>query len=680
MNFFEHQELARRNSRRLVVLYALAVAAVVIAVDLVLAAGYVWGFAGARVTADGAVDLAALFLAVPAELYAAGAAGTAALIVGVSAYHVAQLREGGDAIARMVGARLVAPGTRDLLERRLLNVVEEMAIAAGLRVPKVFVMDEERGINAFAAGYAVSSAVVAVTRGALESLNREELQGVIGHEFSHILNGDMRLNIRMMGVLGGIVFIGAAGGFIMRAAGRGRGRRDSAAGGVFLAGLALFVIGYAGLFFARLIKAAVARQREFLADASSVQFTRNPDGIAGALDRIRATGRGALVANRRAEDMSHMYFGQAVRAGFGGLLATHPPLEERIRRVRPGFDVASYRARRAEAAASESETTSAGHASGVLPVGRQGAGRRTGDMARAWTRSTGESAGLVGTLDAGKVDFARRLLATLPSGLRERLTDPEGASAVVVALVLASQESVRAGQLAAARASGVEALADSAQATAPAVQALGPAFHLPLVDLALPALKSAAPEVRERLFLTLEALIHADRRVSLHEFIVLTLVRSQLATPAAGAPIRYRSLAEVETEAALVLSLIAHAGRRPDAEHAWNLGGAFRAGAEEMGLKAPAPLARESLTCDGIGAALETLCALAPRAKAALVKGLFAAVTFDRTVRTQEAELMRFVGAVLDCPLPPLLDEFDPVHATERVPARAGPAAAVSGA
>src|SRR6185295_10385386 len=229
-------------------------------------------------------------------------------------------------------------------ERRLVNVVEEMAIASGVRVPTVYVMDGERGINAFAAGWDASGAVVVATRGTLETLNRDELQGVVGHEFSHILNGDMRLNIRMLGVLAGIVFIGSIGEFVMRST---RESRDSkAAGGVFLVGLALFIIGYVGLFFARVIKAAVSRQREFLADAASVQFTRNPDGIAGALDQIRGASSGALISARCAEDMSHMFFGQSVRMRLGGLLATHPSLDERIARINPGFQPAAYRGKR----------------------------------------------------------------------------------------------------------------------------------------------------------------------------------------------------------------------------------------------------------------------------------------------------------------------------------------------
>ncbi|HSA90012.1 MAG TPA: M48 family metallopeptidase, partial [Burkholderiales bacterium] len=381
--FFEHQRLARRNSKVMVALFALAVVAVMVAVDAVLGALYAWS------TGEAA----------PASVYVAGALATAALILCVSLFNVARLGEGGAAVARMIGARRVPPGTADPLERRLRNVVEEMAIASGVRVPEVYVMDGERGINAFAAGWDTSSAVVAVTRGMLQTLTRDELQGVVAHEFSHILNGDMRLNVRMLGVLAGIVFIGSLGKFVMRST---RGSRD--AKGFILAGLALFVIGYVGLFFARLIKAAVSRQREFLADASSVQFTRNPDGIAGALDQIRTSGAGTRIENRYAEEMSHMFFGAAVAVRLARLLDTHPPLDERIRRVHPQFQRSEYRAKRVTALPLEAPPSA--------PAERKG--RRASDLSTAWGRTPGESAALVGTLDPGKVDFAARLLAALP--------------------------------------------------------------------------------------------------------------------------------------------------------------------------------------------------------------------------------------------------------------------------
>jgi Zn-dependent protease with chaperone function len=278
---------------------------------------------------------------VPAKIFLLGALGTALVIFAVSGWNIVQLSSGGKAVAEMVGARRVSPDTRDALERRLMNVVEEMSIASGVRVPGVYVMDGEAGINAFAAGYDVSDSIVAVTRGTLETLNRDELQGVVAHEFSHILNGDMRLNIRMIGVLAGIVFIGSIGEFIMRSQrggsdSKGRCRYSSA-------GLALLLIGYIGSVFRAphqgrgLAPARVPRRR--LERAVHAQSGRHR----GALDQIGASSAGALIANRHAEDVSHMFFGQGIEVKLSGLFDTHPPLEERIARVHSRFDREGYR-------------------------------------------------------------------------------------------------------------------------------------------------------------------------------------------------------------------------------------------------------------------------------------------------------------------------------------------------
>jgi Zn-dependent protease with chaperone function len=626
----------------------------VVAVDAVLACIYIWGQPEPQAQQQ-ALSLAAQFRRVPQSLYVWGAIGTAALIFVVSLFKVARLGSGGAAVAEMAEARRIAPNSSDPLERRFLNVVEEMAIASGVRVPQVYVMDGERGINAFAAGWNVSGAVVAATRGALETLNRDELQGVVGHEFSHILNGDMRLNIRMLGVLAGIVFIGAIGEFIMRST---RESRDSkGAGGIFVAGLALFAIGYVGLFFARLIKAAVSRQREFLADASSVQFTRNPDGIAGALDQIRSASGGALISARCAEDLSHMFFGESVRLRLGGLLATHPSLDERIKRVNPRFQPSTYRQHRppqAEEASAQSPDGAAGFAGEAAP-----AGRRARDAGTAWGRSPAESANLVGSVDAGKLDYAARLLAAVPAPLREALREPDGACAAMVALLIAPKEEVMRQQLdAVARAT---TLAERVAALLPHTRDLGLGFHLPVIDLALATVKSAPEATKKNLVAALEAAAYADRRVSLHEFVVLTLVRDQLAPNAKPGAMPSKRIAQLEAAAATVLALMAHAGTRADATGARQdaLQAALRAGAETMGI-AEGAAAKAVLNLDAARAALEALKELAPMQKAVLVKGLFAAVTADGTIRVAEAGLMRLVGAMLDCPLPPLLTELDP--------------------
>jgi Zn-dependent protease with chaperone function len=669
--FFEHQDVARRNTKLLVLLYALAVAAVILAVDLVLAVTWLATSDFDATTAY--LGSGSLLRAVPTSVYLWGALGTGGVILLVSIWNVSKLGGGGAAVAQMVGARRLESGTTDLLERRLLNVVEEMAIASGIRVPAVYVMDGEAGINAFAAGWSVSNSVVAVTRGTLEALNRDELQGVVAHEFSHILNGDMRLNIRMIGVLAGIVFIGSIGEFLLRSA-RGSGNsRNSGSGYFVVVGLALMVIGYIGLFFSRLIKAAVSRQREFLADASAVQFTRNPDGVAGALDRIRTSSSGTLIGNAHAEDLSHMFFADSVKVWFGGLFDTHPPIEERIARAHPRFQPATYRQKRQPATDASAEADEAAKAAqkkqeaakaivlGAAASLQEPAGRRGGDLGTRWGRSAGDSAALVGTVDGAKVDYARRLLAALPPGLREKLQEPEGARAALVALLLAPAEDVLQGQLAALKAAGLDKLAGDAAAVLPLTRKLGPAFHLAAIDLALPAVKASPQAAHDELVRALETVIHADRRVSLHEFVVLTLVRDQLAARPKGPAPAGRRIAELQAEARLLLSLVAHAGTRQDAtgRRGEALQSALDAGARQMSL-APAAGAAAELTLDKAGAALAALKELAPMQKALLVKGLFATVSHDGSIRLAEAELMRLAGAVLDCPLPPLLESLDP--------------------
>ena len=661
MTFFENQNIARRNTRVMIVMFVLAVIGVVIAMDAFIATLYAL-FQSSDLPDTANISLLDSIRAVPVEVYQWGALITLALIVIESVKQIFKLRAGGEAIAAAFGARHIETNTSDALERRLLNIVEEMAIASGVRVPAVYVLDKETGINAFAAGFDVSNSIVAVTRGTLETLNRDELQGVIGHEFSHILNGDMSLNIRMMGVLAGIVLIGSLGLFIIRCAFEADDWRGVIA--IFSVGAIVCIIGFTGLLFARLIKASVSREREFLADSSSVQFTRNPDGIAGALDQIRSCQRGTLIHHRYAEEVSHMFFGQSTKIWFSGLFATHPPIDERIRRANPGFQPARYRKARPAPAAGSASTTdaaipaaAAGFAGGA--AAEAAAGARGSDAAHAWGRSSADSAALVGTMQAGRVGVAQRLLAALPMGLRERMQNADGACAAVIALLLAPKDSVMEEQLAAARTAGAARLADAAGAIAKDLRDLGPEYHLPVIDLALPAIKSAPAEVRSELLKALEAVIYADRRVSLHEFVVLTLMRSQLAQRSAAAP-KVASIAAARAEIVLVLSLIAYAGCRAGPEGEQEFAAAFRAGATEMGLADASPINREALPLGAAGAALDRLRGLAPLPKAVLVKGLFAAVTADGTIRVIEAELMRVVGAVIDCPLPPLLDNVDP--------------------
>ncbi|MFY9341503.1 MAG: M48 family metallopeptidase, partial [Planctomycetota bacterium] len=322
MDFFGHQEQARSASKRLVFLFVLALAGIVTCVYVAAQLLLVATDNGRGGFFDPAV-------------FAVVAIGTLAVVGIAMLFKTAQLKSGGGKVAELLGGRAIEPGTHDPKERMLRNLVEEMAIASGVPVPDVFVLDDEAGLNAFAAGWSSADAAVAVTRGCLETLDRDELQGVIAHEFSHVFHGDMRLNIRLMGVLFGIVCLATIGRILVRTLGRGGGNKKGGAAAIAMFGLCLMLIGWIGVLFARLIQAAVSRQREFLADASAVQYTRNPRGIGMALAKIG--GLSAQLQSPHTEEASHMLFADGVRRFIGGALATHPPLEQRIERVLPGF-------------------------------------------------------------------------------------------------------------------------------------------------------------------------------------------------------------------------------------------------------------------------------------------------------------------------------------------------------
>jgi Zn-dependent protease with chaperone function len=650
MNFFERQEAGRRNSRVLLGLFIAAVVGTVISVDLIASVAWIgsqfWlGYRFPTSTLTGAL------LHVPLRLHVEAMGLTLAVILGVSFAKVTELRAGGGAaVARMLGAEPVLRGTEDPLERRLLNVVDEMAIAAGTRVPQVFVMQQQRGINAFAAGYDISNSAVVVTRGTIEHLNRDELQAVVGHEMSHVVNGDMALNIRLIGVLAGIVIIGAAGAFMMRAAARARDRRATP---VALLGFALYVVGGIGLMASRLIKAMLSREREFLADAGGVQFTRNPEGLAGALDQIRRNY--SWVAHLHTEDVSHLFFANAHGFLAEVMFATHPPIDARIERIAPGFDAEDYARRRAPG----TEVNPRDDAR-VLEAAREAMGGETrrpaGPESIAWGLTAAQAAALVGNTREPDLEGAKAFLDSLPERVRRALDDPSGAGAVVVALILARDEAVRGEQLAAVEAAAGADLAREARDMYALVAGVAPEMQLPVVDLALAALRARDASARARLVAGLQALVDAGGRTSLYRFAYVTFVRSQLEPAHAVTRFIYKSLDQMRDPAGALLSLVAHAGCAEAATADADFVRAFEAGAAEAGLVGQVVACpRGDCTPELASRSLEALRDLAPLDKARLVKGLFAAITADGSIRAVEAALMRMIGGVLDCPLPPLL-------------------------
>ena len=632
MNFFEEQARARRNSTRLVVLFALAVLGIVVMVDLLVLL-----VVGPR----------------PGALLAA-ALGTIAVIGLGSLFRIASLRSGGEPVALQLGGVPVPEDTRDPHLRRLRNVVEEMSIASGVPVPKIYVLEQEAGINAFAAGYSASDAVVAVTRGALERLNRDELQGVVAHEFSHVLNGDMRLNIRLMGVLFGILMIGIIGRKILL---HGRGFRNSAALAVIGTALAAVAVGSLGMFFGRMIKAGVSRSREMLADASAVQFTRQTAGIAGALKKIGGLDAGSRLAHREdAEEVSHMLFGEG--AGLSGLFATHPPLIKRIQALEPGF-----RAEQLTRLQMKWQSLPPDGLQEDVALGLMAPGEALPGVDRALSITPPMVAAQVAQPHDEDYDRAHALVLAISDALHDVATHREAAMPLVLALLLDARSDVRDRQHSEIVARlGVSVATEAAHLRETYLLTLHPMLRLPLAAMAFPVLRRR-PRPELGTFLdTVHAVIHADNRVSLFEYCLGRLLEVQLREaldPGRHFQFGRRKPGNVKSEFATLLAVVAQAGNPDDAAEARR---AYLAGMQRVLPRDHVPYAPPAAGVQALDAVWEPLDALDPLAKQVMVEAITAAISHDGQVSVAEAELLRTICGVLHCPLPPTLEQSPVGH------------------
>ncbi len=629
MNFFEHQQRARTSSRRLVALFALATVGIVVVLDLM-----VW------LVTRSPEAVVLMTVLVPT------------VIIVSSLVRVAMLRGGGAEVARSMGATPVAEDTREPSLRRLRNVVEEIAIASSVPMPQVYVMEEEAGINAFAAGYSPNDAVIAVTRGALQRLNRAELQGVIAHEFSHILNGDMRLNIRLMGVLFGIMVVSIIGRRILMHVRGGRDSRGVAA--VLMIGAALALAGYVGLFFGRLIKAGVSRSRENLADASAVQFTRQTDGLAGALKKIAGLPDGSRLGGAGTEEVSHMLFGEGL--GFSSWFATHPPILERIKAIDPSFDAKAFETVRARWMRTPPNGAEEDRALGFAPDGTRLAAAANLPDARAPVNIEPLAvAAQVGAPALDDVQRAEAISGALTDELRDLARRQDRAVPLVLALLLDADAGLRQRQLA-----EVAQIIDPATAAATlelhdTVSRLHPMLRLPLAALAFPVLRRRPRPDLARFLSCCERLIGLDGRVSLSEYCLGRLLRRQVVEsldPSRHAPIGRRKLVTLQAEVETLLAVVAQQGHDSALE-------ARRAYLTGMERALPGAATRYAPPPDFVAAlegALALLDQVEPRGKALLVEGLVATIGHDGEVSVVEAELLRTICAVLHCPLPPMLE------------------------
>jgi len=650
MDFFAAEGRARKRTTRLLVLFGFAVAGTVIAgylatvfaLQLSRSGGHGRSYYGQYGVADGPFELW------QPGVFAAVSAGTLAVIGLASLYKWTEFRGGGSAVAESVGGRRVDPHTSDPHEHQLLNVVEEMAIASGLPVPTVYILDNEPAINSFAAGLTTSDAVVTVTRGALQKLTRDELQGVIAHEFSHILNGDMRMNVRVSAIIFGILVIGLAGRATLWGMRYGRFGSSRAKGGggvlvVLAIGLALMVVGYIGYFFGKLIQASLSRQREFLADASSVQFTRNPAGITGALKKIGGYAIGSSLETHRAAEISHFFFAQAFASNFGGLWATHPPLDVRIRAIDPGFD--GKFAEPPEVVDVSREPWS------KVPHMPPQAPRPSPQAAAALGAAIAAAAG---SLTAEGAAGAQALLAGIPAAIRTAARSPHDAPILVCGLLLDDDEEVRQRQLAAIAGDlGGDAF-QTLQQLDPSLRQLKPAHKLPALQLALPSLKALEPTALGPFAGVLDDLVQAEGTVTTFAFALQKLVLRSLAisrAPSASVAQVY-SFQAVTAEISVVLSALAHASSEDAAEAAR----AFAEGASQLKLVEGRIALLPEAACGlaQLDAALDKLAGASGPIKQRLLVAAAHVVSADGVLLTREAELLRAVAASLDVPVPPL--------------------------
>tara|TARA_Y100001968_G_scaffold310156_1_gene330801 strand:+ start:553 stop:2526 length:1974 start_codon:yes stop_codon:yes gene_type:complete len=654
MDFFERQHQAKKKTGWLIFLFFVAVLFIgllnffLIGISLSLNSAY-----------EGEGDYTRFQDPVLAGIVLLATFGIIAL---AGLFRKFQLREGGSSIAAMMDGRLVNMGTRDPDERKLLNVVEEMAIASGVPMPEVYVMDQENGINAFAAGFTVDDAVIGVTNGCMRMLSRDELQGVVAHEFSHILNQDMRLNLRLVAVIFGLVVLAELGRIFLHigsSSSRSRSRNsEGSGGGIALIGLILMATSGLGILMGKMIKSAVSRQREYLADSSAVQFTRNPAGLSGALKKIGAAG--AVLHSPKASEASHMFFGNALKKSWFSFTSTHPPLLERIQLLEPSFD-GDFSGLKFEQrqVPPESSSTMPPHQTTQAGLSIPGLGQAIPPVIGAVAVEAAASA-VRGGPSSEHVDFATALLRSLPEKVRGAAHDTYDSCALIYALMLDKKdEVVRGEQLEIVQNAFGDQMANTSGGLFDEVLALDPRAKLPVAELAVSSLRRLAQEQYECFINVLEALAAADEQIDLFEYSLSKLVirhlephfenRSQTAA-------QIYSLKRLGSECHLLLSGLAHAAgdEFEVVVKAYQSGKAILADEVETDAQ---PM--DQFDLDALDQALTTLAACGPKQKTKLIEAAAATVSADGYLQIQEAELLRAIADSLGCPIPPLAIELD---------------------
>ena len=672
MNFFEHQDKAKRQSRRLYVVFALAVIGIVLLVDLLVAVGVM--YFGATQSNLAQVNLfSGQWLQENFGIMAASTLITSGFIGASSMYKTVRLGFGGGTVAKDMGGTLVTADNTDPLRKRLYNVIEEMAIASGTPMPEVYVLEHEAAINAFAAGSQPSNAAIAVTRGALEQFERDELQGVIAHEFSHVLNGDMRINIRLMGILFGILIISLIGRTLLRSTRHTRfsSRDNKGISVVLLIGVALSVIGWIGLTMGRLIKAAVSRQREFLADASAVQFTRQTDGIKLALMKIAATRNSSILKGSDAEEVSHMLFSKGLRS-FSGMFATHPPLPERLLAIDPNFtlsqieDLAFNLEKNAKRVADKAEKELAEEAKKAeANKDKTGMSKALGGLG---VLLPGALSDAIGNPAIEHVIYAESLRQELPTKLLNAAHDQDkDVFHLTLALLLHPDKTQQLKQVAIL---GKQLGADRVAKIIDYYQELNKKseqFRLPLLDLAFPALKRRSLEELHFLRDLIDKIIHTDNKVEPFEYALSRVLASHLADVWAPYAVGKASKKPAELQSAIkhLFAVVSLEGSHDNTTNEQ----AYKDGIDYFVTHPKSKKLLKYFKLDALNnyqepdnnwiqsldQGLLSLDALPMSIKQILIEALSITIAFDDEVSLVESELLRAICSTLHCPLPPML-------------------------
>jgi Zn-dependent protease with chaperone function len=636
-DFFERQDAARKRTGLLITLFFMAVALSILSVYAVVSALF---FMNNKIEGVAFWDLSR-FLTVSFV--------TLLVVVVGTIYRINQLRDGGYLVAQMLGGRLVMRNTRDIAEKRLMNVVEEMAIASGVPVPDVYVMDQENGINAFAAGHSIDDSIICVTRGALTLLNRDELQGVVAHEFSHILNSDVAINIRLMGWLHGILMLSFIGLGLMRSLGRVRTSRSKGAAAIVLFGAALYILGYIGAFFGTLIKSAVSRQREYLADASAVQFTRNPEGMGGALKKIGGLTHGSILIHPRAGEASHMYISPGLQESLFNVFSTHPPLMDRIKLIDPHFN-GIFPKTIVEPV--------------IKPYLEKPGPTKAEREARAARALSG--AAILAILDTvgepmqAHRQMAQQMLAELPEPIMQATREPHDACALIYMLILGPEAEFQKKRLDLLMESESFDIYEETYRLSGHLSALNARSRLPLIDMAMPSLRQLSEEQYRTFKENVNRLIMADGKVSLFEYVLRYVLVRRLDAHFGKTKTKIAQIYSVRGvlhECSVVLSVFAHVGQRTPEETA----GAFERGSRVLeGPKVDLELLdTKDCTLNELDSALDSLSVTSPKVKRALLAACLECLVYDEKITIGEVELFRAVTESLGVPAPPWLMNAD---------------------